>query len=120
MRVNLCLASFLVFTVAVLAGCAAAHSSYVEGSIREGVPSWFSTASLEANIRHPRLTEGEVRRPQWRDAWKKGMVKVSALKLDDVKVKVYGTTAIASVLDTETTTYGGKDVSGNTAARMSL
>ncbi len=43
---------------------------------------------------------------------KKGAVKVSAYKIDDVKVKVYGNTAIAFVLDTESTIVNGKDVSG--------
>ena len=45
-------------------------------------------------------------------SWKKGEIKISAFKIDEVKVKVYGDTAIASVLDTETTTVKGKDVSG--------
>ena len=51
----------------------------------------------------------------WAQNWdllKKGAIKVSAYKLDEVKVKVYGNTAIASLLDTETTTYNGNDISG--------
>ncbi len=43
---------------------------------------------------------------------KTGAIKVSAFKFDEVKVKVYGDTAIASLMDTETTTYNGKDISG--------
>lgn len=46
------------------------------------------------------------------ECWKKGAIKVSAIKLDEVKVSVHGNTAIAFVLDTETTNYKGKDVSG--------
>ncbi len=43
---------------------------------------------------------------------KTGGLKSTAMTLDEVKVKVYGNTAIASILDTETTTFNGKDVSG--------
>ncbi len=43
---------------------------------------------------------------------KKGGIKTTALKFDELKVKVYGNTAIAFILDTETTTVNGKDVSG--------
>ncbi len=50
--------------------------------------------------------------PQTADLLKKGALKTSAVKLDEVKVKVYGETAIASVLDTETTTFNGNDISG--------
>ncbi len=50
--------------------------------------------------------------PQTSDLLKKGALKSTAIKLEEVKVKVYGNTAIASTLDTETTTLNGKDISG--------
>jgi ketosteroid isomerase-like protein len=43
---------------------------------------------------------------------KAGDYKATAFKNDEVKVRVYGDTAIVSGLETETSTYKGKDSSG--------
>jgi ketosteroid isomerase-like protein len=43
---------------------------------------------------------------------KSGEYKATAFKNDEVKVRVYGDTAIVSGLETETSTYKGKDSSG--------
>ncbi len=69
---------------------------------RYTAPEWVFTAPDGAV---------QTRDQNW-EMWKKGVIKVSALKLDEVKVTVYGNTAVAFVLDTETTTLDGKDVSG--------
>lgn len=74
----------------------------VEALGRYNAPDWTFTAP-----------DGQVLTwAEGAELWKKGAIKVAAMKLDEVKVKVYGNTAIASVLDTETTTIKGKDVSG--------
>ena len=43
---------------------------------------------------------------------KSGAMTFESFKLDDLKVRVIGDTAVVHGLDTEKTTYKGKDVSG--------
>ena len=81
---------------------AACVKADVEALGRYNAPDWIFTAP-----------NGQVF--TWAESaefWKKGAIKIAAMKLDEVKIKVYGNTAIASVLDTETSTIKGKDVSG--------
>ena len=43
---------------------------------------------------------------------KSGAVKIASFTINDLKVRVFGDTAIAYGLETETSTYKGKDTSG--------
>ena len=43
---------------------------------------------------------------------KNGVVKIAAFKIDDLKVKIFGDAAVVYGLDTEKSTYNGKDTSG--------
>lgn len=43
---------------------------------------------------------------------KSGAIKFESLKLDDLKVRVFGDTAVVYGLDTEKSSYKGKDTSG--------
>ncbi len=123
MRVTITIASILLLAASLPTPATAAdNTAAVEKEITR-IEHEFVDAILKADVAvFDRYTD-----PDWTfttpsgEVWnwaktsglvKTGGLKTTAMKIDELRVKVYGDTAIAFILDTETTTVNGKDVSG--------
>ena len=51
-------------------------------------------------------------RAQWLADWKTGTVKLESSVIDDMKVQVFGTTAVVNYRSVDKGTYKGNDISG--------
>jgi ketosteroid isomerase-like protein len=57
--------------------------------------------------------EGDIQtKAEFMADWKAGVFKAESMKNDELKVRIYGDTAVVFGLETEKSTYKGKDTSG--------